>query len=786
MGILQLKVRKSPSCSSSFFPLDVKTWRIEDVGDWLNHLGLGQYQQVFSDNQINGRVLMDFTREDLDYLQITILAHRKTLLRGINDLKQASEPQTSVQTPDFRALREVKEDEDPSRKYGVNVTEPIEEFVQGGPKAVTANQLQKLLQDKFPRIFPFQPPRDMKLNHIISSQDYLKHEYIETSYISTAMEKIRETLKMKPNPRFKPVLATLRGVGGGKTRFLEEIQSRLNLPEDLPIAITFNGFTEFDIMDFSIFRDKRKIFALNILARVAAAIYGNSSYGSSDYQLMVRQLLQQKDFFDAFPDLQCELLLREFFRFLMKQFTSKRNLILLVDEIAAVQEQLEYKDNILSTLSHALLDDPLSDEVQTALVISSLALKPIAATESGRYFSGLRIPEELNLEDVINKWAFKDFEFKNKYERCIMKVVLSCFNCQPRTLEFCHTFIKDHLSSQINGTYVANMFQYVFEEMERKYPFIGAFPDLSTFLNVLNSEKQGLDANSLGLIRKSILINSPWILQEGAPFYPKISIASLYLAAKQAFKRSDYPHGFIDMITNMFDRLFEKMKTENFDVGDLLEILSQDWLKMKIRLLSKVQNEIHLKEFFQVPASANLDLRDCLRNIMVKLPSSEMSLNQFETLSRNYTWNSYHSPKSFYELLNTTTLTGANSLQIIIPGNQEAFDHLLIFHNQKTNSPFLIFFECKSKSEKSQPFGGIPNGTQFNQVLNLQKRSLHLNSTSPVLKAFQNNQFLYFFLTTSNQSSTVEKDNCVVFGLGETERYFTFMTPLLKALRESC
>jgi hypothetical protein len=69
--------------------VDTAIWAVEDVLDWLRYIQLEQYVETFYDNQINGNVLLELTLEDLDYLQITVLAHRKTLLRSINELKQA-------------------------------------------------------------------------------------------------------------------------------------------------------------------------------------------------------------------------------------------------------------------------------------------------------------------------------------------------------------------------------------------------------------------------------------------------------------------------------------------------------------------------------------------------------------------------------------------------------------------------------------------------------------------------------------------------------------------------
>jgi len=56
---------------------DVDQWEIRDVSEWLEALNLPQYIEIFAANEINGHVLLDLGLEDLDYLSITILGHRK-------------------------------------------------------------------------------------------------------------------------------------------------------------------------------------------------------------------------------------------------------------------------------------------------------------------------------------------------------------------------------------------------------------------------------------------------------------------------------------------------------------------------------------------------------------------------------------------------------------------------------------------------------------------------------------------------------------------------------------
>lgn len=49
---------------------------------------LTQYVDVFTANQISGPVLLDISLEDLDYMEVKALGHRKVILKGIEDLRQ--------------------------------------------------------------------------------------------------------------------------------------------------------------------------------------------------------------------------------------------------------------------------------------------------------------------------------------------------------------------------------------------------------------------------------------------------------------------------------------------------------------------------------------------------------------------------------------------------------------------------------------------------------------------------------------------------------------------------
>lgn len=82
---------------------EVAQWTTLDVGDWLSSLQLNQYVDSFAQNEIDGKTLVDLTLEDLDYLNVTALAHRKALFREVETLR-AKCAQSSVSSDPPREL----------------------------------------------------------------------------------------------------------------------------------------------------------------------------------------------------------------------------------------------------------------------------------------------------------------------------------------------------------------------------------------------------------------------------------------------------------------------------------------------------------------------------------------------------------------------------------------------------------------------------------------------------------------------------------------------------------
>jgi class 3 adenylate cyclase len=69
---------------------------MQQIADWLEKLGLGQYAQRFAENDINFAILSDLTDQDLKDIGVSSLGHRRQILRAIAELNNA--PTAAVPT----------------------------------------------------------------------------------------------------------------------------------------------------------------------------------------------------------------------------------------------------------------------------------------------------------------------------------------------------------------------------------------------------------------------------------------------------------------------------------------------------------------------------------------------------------------------------------------------------------------------------------------------------------------------------------------------------------------
>ena len=86
---------------------------MQQVADWLEKLGLGQYAQRFAENDISFIILTDLTDQDLEKIGVASLGHRRLLLRATAELKLVDKttlaPDAAVSAPPAAAKMDTAE-----------------------------------------------------------------------------------------------------------------------------------------------------------------------------------------------------------------------------------------------------------------------------------------------------------------------------------------------------------------------------------------------------------------------------------------------------------------------------------------------------------------------------------------------------------------------------------------------------------------------------------------------------------------------------------------------------
>jgi hypothetical protein len=100
-------------------------WTATDVGIWLTNLELKQYVDIFRKNEITGEVLVDLTLDDLDYLNITVLAHRKTIMKAVEEIRRQLKLNGTLPASGLQRVQVVSTDDlDGDRFVGKSIAEP--------------------------------------------------------------------------------------------------------------------------------------------------------------------------------------------------------------------------------------------------------------------------------------------------------------------------------------------------------------------------------------------------------------------------------------------------------------------------------------------------------------------------------------------------------------------------------------------------------------------------------------------------------------------------------------
>jgi SAM domain (Sterile alpha motif) len=84
---------------------------VEQIADWLEKLGLGQYAKLFADNDIDVSILAHLSDQDLKDLGVS-LGHRRKIFAAVNQGFNSVQPLAEAELPEEPKIAEA-----PERRY---------------------------------------------------------------------------------------------------------------------------------------------------------------------------------------------------------------------------------------------------------------------------------------------------------------------------------------------------------------------------------------------------------------------------------------------------------------------------------------------------------------------------------------------------------------------------------------------------------------------------------------------------------------------------------------------
>ena len=325
---------------------------------------------------------------------------------------------------------------------------------------------------------------------IDNPDETMANTYLDQESLKANVKNITYALNKKPNSRSKPLLATVMGSGGGKTRLLEECRRILNEKNNtLVISVTFNNDIAYSWKDENFFDDD-KFIPFNMLMSVLIRVMNVALPEDFDnIQKRVHRLLMNQDKSDYIDSGD----LIKMFRYAMGRIvcainvsnrTSLEGLVLMVDEVIKLREETKYEDaNLMSEsfkqamqcLQQAMLSKYIPQEdrdLKAALVISSLELSALSKTD--RVILHLIAPA-ITAEEVVSKWWLINSSNCNKRDRFRLELIASTLLGVPRLLQFAKEYIDSTLPNlkrkKMSKESIQSLYLKIFEAVQGRYKF---------------------------------------------------------------------------------------------------------------------------------------------------------------------------------------------------------------------------------------------------------------------------------------------------------------------------
>lgn len=496
-----------------------------------------------------------------------------------------------------------------------------------GSNSITKSWILRLIGKSHPAsIYTSMDPNGRLVNNsnpdpsclIDSPQITMANKYLDVN-VDQLITNVFKTAALTPGERSKPLLATVRGVGGGKTRCLEEVRRDLLLKDGcLPIGITFNLRTcgTKDVNFWCYDRESELAAALSIVVRMLYAVFGTTD--SFDY--WIKKVTQSLPFLDDCDEVKGVELIRNTAHVIVDIITQYRpidTLVVLIDESLVLDTELRRNYPVslggctdpLWVVRSAFLDSKLHPNVDTALMMASLGLSPIGRTSSNRLVTPVVLPARLNPKKVVDTWlCLADLSPK---ETNLLLFLVATMNNLPRTLQYLKTFCDQWRRCDVLGPdWIHGAYDNSIESLKHLYEPL--FPSTRLFHHIIFQDDICIDDEVANAIEDSIITNSLDQFKKGSTLVPQSSPLML-IAAKASTNRSP--------AQAVLRALIEGILAPTSTVGDVLKQLFLGCLQVRAiaTVASRHKDSISISVGKFLGLADVSDLRDRDLNIL-KVP----------------------------------------------------------------------------------------------------------------------------------------------------------------------
>ena len=319
-------------------------------------------------------------------------------------------------------------------------------------------------------------------------------------------------------------MATLRGVGGGKSRMIEETRIRMGLQYHnwLPIAITFNHKSNVLLPKENEWKDPNIIIAYAVCCRMMATVYNITLEGA---QVRMDDALAMEGS-ESKISLAGNLIVGTVQHIAGRMKKAKPDvdsLVLFIDESAKLIEgSSEYFSGVKDGYMH-LRDTILGDRVgrifKTSLVMTSLDVSVFGKTDSDRIIKPVVLAAKLPVDHIVDNIWIPSFHASsaplNAKEKSMLKWLAASMSAAPRLVEIMGKALKakysNTWSASSQGLTLRQAMGAVLSEFTgmRKYYYSRVQFPVGKYLYALINEKPiAMDAKTLRYVRSSSFTNS--------------------------------------------------------------------------------------------------------------------------------------------------------------------------------------------------------------------------------------------------------------------------------------